>query len=784
MFLNWIFLLLLVVMAGTMSTEEEYAVKHASRGMHDCVLADSYLAAPLQSLLCVFVPTNVELSRESGDWVVRLQNLMFATPSFCQWAVVVRGGSIPQHGKAKIEEDIKKAAVAAHAVVVGFSSYEKDSERDAALLQFAGPYRRVALFTGFLSLSRISHDNFISMALECAYWPRSSPLVFQLGEGASPKSGKEIVMEFGGPSSIDGVIVDACFLAWLHGPVRELANTTYSILEEIIHTSPTMLCQMARKFWQVNYRGLEKAPYRHVDCASLLSDQVQPKSRAPIGVSVDGNNITTLRRAFPTWATGAHAYEHESLEKIDFSESCRPLNMVRLPMQEKGKNGEETALGRKHGKGTGGLASRAGPRGKNRAPLRRGARNKTPQEAKIYALFFPQFHRDALNDKLWGANYTDWIALNNAPEKNRLKKFVLRPTTLGEYDLADAKIRSAQAALAKQYDVDGFIYHHYWFYVSETNANHSNQDSGHRIDHFNLTRDEIANAPLAAPLAAMLQDGSPDINFALHWANNDWTATWQGRTKKSGEMLLKQNYPHPDSPLVLKHYQFLRKFFNHPNYIKVRGAPLLLVYLDNTENHNGLHAILRKLRDLARQDGYPNLHIPRPRLNSNHPSSIRSWWTSKTKYTLSSEADRVRLDDGYDADLYYPGRHDYDNSALPMSCMAGQNDRQKRPEYLGMVSVFDNTPRRDFHAAKIWDRRSDNPNSVKSFENDLFIVLVYEKCCQAPAARDKGGRVVLLNAWNEWGEGMALEPSNKYGTALLEAIKAAKERARHFVCFS
>lgn len=40
--------------------------------------------------------------------------------------------------------------------------------------------------------------------------------------------------------------------------------------------------------------------------------------------------------------------------------------------------------------------------------------------------------------------------------------------------------------------------------------------------------------------------------------------------------------------------------------------------------------------------------------------------------------------------------------------------------------------------------------------------------CQA---RDKGGKFVLVNAWNEWAEGMALEPSDVYGRKLLEVDK-------------
>ena len=36
------------------------------------------------------------------------------------------------------------------------------------------------------------------------------------------------------------------------------------------------------------------------------------------------------------------------------------------------------------------------------------------------------------------------------------------------------------------------------------------------------------------------------------------------------------------------------------------------------------------------------------------------------------------------------------------------------------------------------------------------------------------GNFIFINAWNEWGEGMAIEPSNLFDTSILDAINATK----------
>jgi hypothetical protein len=76
---------------------------------------------------------------------------------------------------------------------------------------------------------------------------------------------------------------------------------------------------------------------------------------------------------------------------------------------------------------------------------------------------------------------------------------------LGYYDYASLlEPRKKQGELAKQYGVDGLVFHHFWF----NNEAHPGLN-------------------LHAPLVNMLKDGHPNMSFALHWcARSKWMSTW------------------------------------------------------------------------------------------------------------------------------------------------------------------------------------------------------------------------------------------------------------------
>lgn len=389
-------------------------------------------------------------------------------------------------------------------------------------------------------------------------------------------------------------------------------------------------------------------------------------------------------------------------------------------------------------------------------------RSRGIKMSKIYAVYFPQFHPDPLNNRLWGHGFTDWDNVKAAPKYNRLGQQIPRPTELGYYNLLDTEVRRKQGLLAREYGIEGFIYFHYNFY---------NPGEGYT---------------LSAPLEKMLLDGQPDLPFALNWVQESWSVTWQGngdRSKgkyKEGQMLIEQQYPLGNDTRVVDHYNYLKRFFHHNNYILINGVPLFFVYYNWFREERVLN-IVNKLKELAIADGFPSpgLHVPLFQYLPHH-FLFRDPWN---KY-LSKRLNHFKNETSF---VFYPNpmKGLTEQMEMPDSCMRGQKDHVKLPSYTGAVVTFDNTPRRNTSSALIWNRHflgTSKKAVAKSLELDIVQLLLYNLCCQKEKVKSLGGDFILLNAWNEWGEGNALEPSDVYNRTLLESVRNAKRIALDIRC--
>jgi hypothetical protein len=347
-----------------------------------------------------------------------------------------------------------------------------------------------------------------------------------------------------------------------------------------------------------------------------------------------------------------------------------------------------------------------------------GARARPEADVKVVAFYLPQFHPIPENDRWWGKGFTEWSRVTRARPQFAGHYQPHLPERLGFYDLRLPETRVRQAELARCHGIHAFCYYYYWFGTKTL---------------------------LERPLAEMLASGEPDFPFCLCWANENWTRRWDGSER---QLLIEQRYgPELDAGLI----EDLMPFFRDRRYLRVRGAPVLVVYRPTAIPEP--RATTARWRRAAREQGLPDLHLV-------------------AAMTFGLEDPRPL---GFDAAVEFPPH----GENLPASACAvggiksgfgGQivdyravvNRRLALPPpafrlYRTAMAGWDNTPRLG-RRATIFHGASP---------------AAYEEWMRALVAAARLGhpehRLVFVNAWNEWAEGAHLEPDHRFGTGYLEA---------------
>lgn len=300
------------------------------------------------------------------------------------------------------------------------------------------------------------------------------------------------------------------------------------------------------------------------------------------------------------------------------------------------------------------------------------------------------------------------------------------PGELGYYDLRLPEVQEQQAQLAADHGIEGFCYWHYWFH-------------GRRI--------------LERPFNEVLATGRPELPFCLAWANESWSRSWLG-TKH--DVILKQEYSPEDD---VRHAQWLTTVFADPRNIRIHGRPLFLIYKP------GELPDARRTTDTIRSESV-RAGLPEPYLvgiNAHTPhQDMRDLGFDMTEH---HEPQFGALAEVWTQDRSLRGRWrefrgqswrviDYREARTRMT-----QQRPSHPCFPAFCVGWDNTPRRGTSA---WILANSEPRLVGQQLEQLI-----GEVQQKPAEE----RIVFVNAWNEWAEGMMLEPDEIHGRKLLHEIR-------------
>ena len=343
-----------------------------------------------------------------------------------------------------------------------------------------------------------------------------------------------------------------------------------------------------------------------------------------------------------------------------------------------------------------------------------------PAAPAVVAFYLPQYHRVAENDAWWGEGFTDWRNVTAARPLYPGHAVPNLPGELGEYDLLSRETRAAQAALAREYGVYGFCYYFYWF-------------GGRRL--------------LERPLELMLEDGQPDLPFALCWANEPWTRRWDGREQ---DVLMPQ---HHDRVRDLAILDDLMPYFEDPRYIRIDGRPLLLVYRQGLmPDAPGFAA---DLRAEAVRRGLPGLFLCNV-LSIGDVDRCAPGFDAAVEFPPQGTLGREIRPRSLGADPAFKG-HIYDYASTVQTAIA--RPTPSFPCFPGVMPRWDNTARKGMRAHIF------HGSTPELFERWL------RRASLDTRRRNPGAPLVFVNSWNEWAEGAHLEPDDLTRNDYLQAAR-------------
>ncbi|MEY4769087.1 MAG: hypothetical protein RL637_1726 [Pseudomonadota bacterium] len=349
--------------------------------------------------------------------------------------------------------------------------------------------------------------------------------------------------------------------------------------------------------------------------------------------------------------------------------------------------------------------------------------NIEEHSVKLIAYYLPQFHPILENDEWWGTGFTEWTNVTQAIPyfKDHYQPHI--PSELGYYDLRLPEIRAAQAKLAREYGIYGFCYYYYWF-------------SGRHL--------------LERPLQEVFESGQPDFPFCICWANENWSRRWDGSEQ---DILVSQVHNSQTDEAFI--YDVI-PLFKDPRYIKIQGAPLLIIYRISLMPNPKQTAQL--WRDICAAHGIDNIHLCMA--ESFGLSEPRQYgFDSAVQFpphgmVANLENDFIEdLAEGYTGNIY-------DIRKVIQYELGREAPVYKR--FPGVMTAWDNTARKK-KAGNVFI--NSNPEAY-----ELWLRAAID---QAKQRLPKEEQFVFINAWNEWAEGTHLEPDKKYGRAYLEATKRA-----------
>ncbi|MBQ9337726.1 MAG: glycoside hydrolase family 99-like domain-containing protein [Lentisphaeria bacterium] len=360
----------------------------------------------------------------------------------------------------------------------------------------------------------------------------------------------------------------------------------------------------------------------------------------------------------------------------------------------------------------------------------------------ISAYYFPNWHVDPRNEEIHGKGWTEWRVVEYATPRFPGHRQPHIPLW-GFEDEADPAVMKKKIVTAQKYGIDAFTFDYYWF-----------ADGSYR---------ERCLTEGFLPAC----EGT-DFKFAVMWANHDPVYAHPGSYWKPAEPILSGEVKPETFTACTDH--LIGTFFKHPNYLRVEGKIYFSIfnvsYMLKTNGADGLRTMFDDLRKRVREAGLGELWLDATFANLG-ASDLAAANELAEKLGLDSCScyaySKLPLVEVFPC-------FDYASVIEPNLARAKEISEGLRIPYNPSVATgWDASPRTvqsDMYESRGYPFSiiavNDTPELWEKHLEGFRDFLETDSC---------SARILHLSCWNEWTEGMYLEPEDGYGYAKLEAVK-------------
>ncbi len=376
----------------------------------------------------------------------------------------------------------------------------------------------------------------------------------------------------------------------------------------------------------------------------------------------------------------------------------------------------------------------------------------TPDKMTVACYYFPNYHLDKRNAKVFEKNWSEWELVKKAVPRYP-GHYQPRIPLWGYTDEADPGQMAQKIDAAADNGIDVFIFD--WYYYNDGL----------------FLENGIEKGFLKAP-------NNNKLKFAIMWANCDWLNIHPCKAapdKKVIAPLLFQGQITQETWNEMTDY-IIKKYFKNPSYWKIEGAPYFSIYdfnklLESFGNIDATKAGLKHFREKTREAGFSDLHL-----------NLVYWGKPVIPCEKAvKNADNLASKLGFNSITSYVWIHHTGNMDFPVTSYDtirtkyfryAQNalTRYNLPYFPNVTVGWDSSPRCDPNSS--WGNYGYPYTSViegntpEAFKEALVEAREFLK--KNPSSKG----ILTLNSWNEWTEGSYLEPDCINGMKYLDAVKA------------